>query len=141
MSDAIYLLFKPTDSEKFKNLIQIEYNRKGSTIIDHYDYIGGYTVVVYLLDKKLCSDFEQVKKGKYSKTSTEYQNIIPKTVKIGLFEKEEMSLQHRIFNKTKDLVKYWEDKFDLVFDDQQEIWHGYFEEKETLNLETIQAYA
>jgi hypothetical protein len=97
--------------------------------------------VVYLLDKKLTNDFDQVKRGQYSRTSVEYQNIIPKTVKIGVFEKEELSLQYRIFKKTKDLVIFWEDQFDVVFDPQQEIWYGFFEENETLNLAKIKAYA
>ncbi len=139
--NAVFLLFKPSNLFRFKELLEIEYKRKGSTIADHYDYNGGYVVVVYLLNKKLNDDFEQIKKGKYSKTSPEYQNIIPKTVKVGIFEKEEISLQYRIFNKTKDLVKFWEDQFDMVFDAQQEIWHGFFDEKETLNFAKIQVYA
>lgn len=139
-NDVIYVLFKPANLDKFSLFVASERQRTKSLLAD-YECIGGYVVLVYQLDPRFRKDFEIVRTGKYSTTSHEFQNVFPKTVKIEPFDREEISLQYRIFKKTKDLVKFWEDKFDLVFDAQQEIWHGYFEENETLDLAKIKAYA
>jgi len=109
------------------------------SIIDDYDYEDGYVVVVYQLNSKLDKDIELIKQGKYSQTSPKFQEIFPKIVKLkrnGLL-KDEVSLQYRIFNKTKDLIQFWEDKLDIEFDDSYEVWDGFFEENETLNLDKL----
>ncbi len=139
--DCIYLLFKPENLEKFKDFLDDEYERTKS-IIDDYDYEDGYIVVVYELNDKYKRDFEYVKNGKYSKTSKEFQSLFPKIVKIktnGRY-KDEISLQYRIFNHTEDLVQFWENKLDVKFDDDQELWHAFIEENETLNLDKIKEY-
>ena len=136
--DCIYLLFKPKDLDKFKSFLDVEYERTKS-IIDDYDYEDGYVVVVYLLNSKLEKDFELVKQGKYSKTSPAFQSIFPKVVKLkrnGLY-KDEISLQYRIFNKTEDLRKYWEDRFDAELDADMEVWSTFIEEDEILKLDKI----
>jgi hypothetical protein len=51
--------------------------------------------------------------------------------------KDEISLQYRVFNKTEDLVKFWEDKLGVEFDDNQEVWHGFDLEEETLDINKI----
>jgi hypothetical protein len=135
---CIYLLFKPTDLDKFRDFLDVEYERTKS-IIDDYDYEDGYVVVVYMLNSKLEKDFELVKKGKYSKTSAAFQSIFPKIVKLkrnGLY-KDEISLQYRIFNKTEDLRKYWEDRFDAELDEDMEVWGGFFEKDEILNIDKL----
>ena len=107
--------------------------------IDDYDYEDGYVVVVYMLNSKLEKDFELVKQGKYSKTSPAFQSIFPKVVKLkrnGLY-KDEISLQYRIFNKTEDLRKYWEDRFDAELDADMEVWSTFIEEDEILKLDKI----
>jgi hypothetical protein len=139
--NCIYLLFKPENIDKFKDFLDGEYERTKS-IIDDYDYEDGYVVVVYELDNKYKRDFEYVKKGKYSKTSKEFQSLFPKIVKIktnGRY-KDEISLQYRIFNHTEDLVQFWENKLDVKFDDDQELWHAFIEENEILNLDKIKEY-
>ncbi len=139
--NCIYLLFKPEDIDKFKDFLDGEYERTKS-IIDDYDYENGYVVVVYELDNRYKRDFEYVKNGKYSKTSKEFQSLFPKIVKIktnGRY-KDEISLQYRIFNHTEDLVQFWENKLDVKFDDDQELWHAFIEENETLNLDKIKEY-
>jgi len=139
--NCIYLLFKPEDIDKFKDFLDGEYERTKS-IIDDYDYEDGYIVVVYELDGKYKRDFEHVKNGKYSKTSKEFQSLFPKIVKIktnGRY-KDEISLQYRIFNHTEDLVQFWENKLDVKFDDDQELWHAFIEENEILNLDKIKEY-
>lgn len=136
--NSVYLLFKPSDLDNFKDFLDLEYERT-KNIIEDYDYEGGLIVVVYKLNTKYKKDFELIKLGKYSKTSKEFQELFPKIVKIfknGLF-KDEISLQYRVFNKTEDLRKFWEEKFDVTFDENQEIWSTFIEEEETLQLTKI----
>jgi len=136
--NAVYLLFRPESMDKFKEFLDEQYEKMKS-IIDDYDYEGGFVVLVYELDKKFKKDFDLVKQGKYSKTSKQFQAAIPKMVKVkkGAFYKEEMSLQHRIFNQTEDLKQYWEDKIGVEFDDNMEVWQGWIEENEILFIEKL----
>lgn len=135
---CIYLLFQPKDLDKFREFLDNEYERTKS-VIDDYDYDDGYVVVVYELDTKYERDFKLIRKSKYSKTSKEFQALFPKLIKIkhkGI-NKDEVSLQYRVFNKTEDLVKFWEEKLGVEFDDNQEVWHGFEEKEEILNIEKI----
>jgi hypothetical protein len=137
---CIYLLFKPEKLDVFREFLDEEYERTKS-IIDDYDYEDGYVVLVYQLDKKFKKDFELVKTGKYSKTSKEFQELFPKTVKIkrnGVM-KEEISIQFRVFNKTEDLRKYWEEKFDVEFDDTMEVWETFHYDDEILDIDKIKS--
>ena len=139
--NSIYLLFKPKNLDKFREFLDSEYERT-KAIVDDYDYEDGYVVVVYELDKKFSKDFDLVRKGKYSKTSKPFQALFPKVIKLvrnGL-HKDEISLQYRVFNRTEDLVKFWEDKLNVEFDEDQEVWHGYIEEDEVLNIEKLKEY-
>jgi hypothetical protein len=139
--DSVYLLFKPEDLDKFKVFLDGEYERTKS-IIDDYDYEEGYVVVVYQISARLLPDIELIKQGKYSKTSTKFQQIFPKTITIKKngFQKDELSLQYRVFNKTEDLKQFWEDKFDVVFDDDMEVWSGFSEGYEILDLDKIKQH-
>jgi hypothetical protein len=137
-ADSIYLLFKPTDLDKFREFLDSEYERT-KTVIEDYDYEDGFVVVVYQLSDKYKKDFNLIKQGKYSKTSTEFQKLFPKVVKIvrnGL-NKDEISLQYRIFNKAEDLVSFWEEKLGIDFEKEFEVWEGWDEQKEILELDKI----
>ena len=135
---CVYLLFKPENLDKFREFLDEEYERTKS-IIDDYDYEDGYVVIVYMLNSKLEKDFDLIKQGKYSKTSNAFQSIFPKIVKLkrNNLYKDEISLQYRIFNKTEDLKKYWEDKFDAELDADMEVWSTFIEEDEILNLDKL----
>lgn len=140
--NCIYVLFKPEKIDLFREFLDDEYERTKS-LIDDYDYDGGFIVVVYELDKKFKKDFTLVKEGLYSKTSPEFQAKFPKIIKIkreGL-HKDEISLQYRVFNKTEDLRKYWEDKLGTEFDDDWEVWDGFNLDKETLLIDKIKQNA
>lgn len=139
--DAIYVLFKPADLDIFKVFLDAEYERT-EQLIEDYDYPGGYVMLVYKLDSKLKKDFDLIKLGKYSLTSGKFQNIFPTMVTIlkNKNPKEEVSLQHRIFNKTEDMVLYWEERLGVTFADDQEVWYGFTEEKEVFNLDNIKEY-
>ena len=139
--NAVYLLFKPTDLDKFREFLDGQYE-KTKSIIDDYDYEDGYVVVVYEINPRLKNDVELIKQGKYSQTSKKFQEIFPKVVKIrknGL-SRDEISLQFRVFNKTEDLVQFWEDKLGVELPEDVEVWHGFFEDFETLDLDKIKEY-
>lgn len=140
--DSIYLLFKPENLDKFREFLDSEYERT-KTIIEDYDYEDGYVVVVYQLNKKYKKDFTLVKEGRYSKTSSEFQKLFPKVVKIvknGL-NRDEISLQYRIFNKNEDLIEFWEEKLGIhlqnVVGKDFEVWEGWDELKEVLEINKI----
>ena len=139
--DCVYLLFKPTDMDVFRDFIDSEYERTDN-IVEDYDYEGGYVVVVYKLDPKFNKDYQLVRQGLYSKTSKDFQNVFPKIVKIMKNGKhrDEISLQYRIFNRTQDLINFWEDKLGITFSSDQEVWEGFHEERETLNINNIKQY-
>jgi len=140
--ESIYLLFKPTDIDKFREFLDSEYERT-KAVIEDYDYEDGYVVVVYQLDNKYNRDYELIKQGRYSKTSANFQKMFPKVVKItrnGL-HKDEISLQYRIFNKAEDLVNFWEEKLGIdlqeVMGNNFEVWDGWDESKEILEIDKI----
>lgn len=136
--NSVCVLFKPNNLDKFRTFLDGEYERTKS-IIEDYDYEGGYVVVVYQLDKNFKNDFTLIKKGLYSKTSPEFQKLFPKIIKIKKdgMQKDEVSLQYMIFNRTPLLIEFWENKLGVTFDDQQEIWHAFILEDETLNINKI----
>jgi hypothetical protein len=139
--NAVYLLFKPNNLDKFRDFLDSEYE-KTKSIIDDYDYEDGFVVVVYEINPRLKSDVDLIKQGKYSKTSKKFQEIFPKVVKIkknGL-HRDEISLQYRVFNKTEDLVQFWEDKLGTQLPEDVDVWYGFFEEFETLTLDKIKEY-
>ena len=138
---SIYLLFKPKNLDKFRAFLDGEYERT-KDVIDDYDYEDGFVVVVYELNKKFKKDFNLVREGLYSKTSSEFQAKFPKVVKItrGGLNKDEISLQYRVFNKTEDLKTYWEEKLGIEFDDEWEVWDGFELDKETLYLDKIKEH-
>lgn len=138
---SVYLLFHPDSLDKFKVFLDGEYERT-KTIIDDYDYDGGFVVLVYKLDDRFKSDIGLVKLGKYSKTSKEFQALFPKIVKVvqNKIQKDEISLQYRIFNKTEDLRNYWSELLDIDFDDSMEVWQGWIDEKEILNIKNLKEH-
>lgn len=135
---AVYLLFLPEDILKFREFLDEEYERT-EQIIEDYDYEGGFVVVVYKLDTRWKKDFDLVKQGRYSATSSSFQKLFPKVIKIkknGL-HRDEISLQYRIFNKTEDMVEYWENKIGIDWQDDFEVWDGYDEDKEILRINEL----
>jgi len=139
--NSIYLLFRPDQLSKFKVFLEGEYERT-KDIIEDYDYPNGFIVVVYQLNVVHKYDFALVRQGKYSKTSIKFQNDFPSKIEIfkGGELKEEASLQYRIFNRTSDLIHFWEDKFAVTFGEDQEIWRGFEEEEEILTEEKLREY-
>ena len=136
---CIYLLFKPADLDKFRIFLDGEHARTKNVVIDDYDYEDGYVVIVYKLNPKLKKDFGLVKEGLYSQTSKDFQKLFPRTIALqkGKVIKDELTLQHRIFDKAADLRSYWETKIDISFTDDMEVWNGFHIDNETLDLDKI----
>ena len=136
--NSVYLLFLPEDILKFREFLDDEYERT-TAIIEDYDYLNGYVVVVYKLNMKWETNFDLIRQGRYSETTDDFQKLFRKVIKIkknGL-HKDEISLQYRIFNKTEDMIEYWQDKLGIDWDDNFEVWDGYDISKETLNIKLI----
>jgi hypothetical protein len=136
--NAVYLLFKPDNFDRFREFVEGEYE-KNRMLLDDYDYEDGFVVLVYRLSGKHDADLELIMKGKYSKTSIEFQSIFPKVVKImknGL-HRDEISIQFRIFKKSQDLREYWENKLGVNFTDDMEVWGGFDLLGESLDLDKI----
>jgi hypothetical protein len=108
-------------------------------VIDDYDYEDGFVVVVYKLDNKWKKDFSLIREGLYSQTSEKFKASFPKNVKFIRYGMtvEKASIQHKIFNKTKDLRDYWEDRLDVSFTEDMELWNGFILENETLDLDKL----
>ena len=138
--NCIYVLFKPNDIDLFKDFLDSEYERT-KQIIEDYDYDEGFVVVVYSLNKKFKEDFKLIINGEYSKTSEKFQKLFPKVVKLkknGL-HRDELSLQYRIFNKTKDLIEYWQEKVGVssTWLDEYEVWPMFDKEKQILTKKVL----
>jgi hypothetical protein len=76
--DVVLFLFKPSNRDKFQFWVEGE-KKRTEDFIDEYDYEGGFTVLVYLLPEWMQEDLQLIKEGKYSKVSTRYRDIVPKT--------------------------------------------------------------
>ena len=84
-------------------------------------------------------DFYLIRQGRYSETSKKFQKIFPKAVKIkknGL-HRDEISLQYRVFNKTDDMIEYWEDKIGIDWDESLEVWEGFDKSREILDINKL----
>lgn len=139
--NVVYILFQPANLDKFREFLDSEYERT-KDIIEDYDYPDGYVVVVYKLNPKFKKDFDIVKTGKYSTTSKAFQALFPKVLKImrGKLSQDEISLQYRIFNKTEDLISFWKDKLGIDFLEKYEVWRGFEEDEEILDITKIKEY-
>lgn len=136
--NCVYLLFKPINWDFFQDFVDEEYERT-TNLIDDYDYEGGFVVMVYQLNPEYEVDFGIIKRGRYSKTSQEFQSLFPKIKKIIKNGKymDEISLQLQIFNKSEGLREYWEDKFGVSLTKDMEVWSGFQEEDEILDVTKI----
>jgi hypothetical protein len=139
--DACYLLFRPKNIDKFREFLDSEYDRT-KDIIEDYDHKHGFVVVVYKLDPNFKGDFDKIRNSQYSKTSPEFQALFPKVVhlKVDGLARDEISLQVRIFKKTDDLRKFWEEKFQVDLMEHVEFWEGYHEKNEILNEKKLEQY-
>lgn len=137
--DAVYLLFRPVDIDRFREFLESEYERTDS-VIEDYDYEDGYVVVVYKLNPYYKPDFDLIREGKYSKTSKEFQELFPKKVRVkddDGFITHEDALAIRIFERREELKEYWEEITETCIPEDMEVWDEYNDEKESMDLDKI----
>lgn len=137
--EAVYCLFKPPDMANFQALLENEYD-KSTTIIEDYDYEGGYTVVVYKILERYLSEYHLFLEGKYSKFSPEYISLFPIEIFIpGPYGPIlQHSLHYHIFNRTKDIKVYWEEKVGQTLPNDMEMWSSPNMNEEVLDISLIQ---
>lgn len=143
--NPVFLLFKPDSPTVFQAFVESEYERINKftgtvDIIEDYDYIDGYVVLVYQFPKEFEVDYKKFLEGKYSKFSKKFKDAYPKTVKIRTEEGrmiDEVGTVFRIINRTKDFRDMLEERLGVTFDWDQELWNKYNETKETLSYEKI----
>lgn len=137
--NVVYLLFKPSDLNLFKDFLEDEYERVKEMIIEEYDHEGGFVVVVYKMDEKFKEDISLIKEGKYSKTSNAFKNRFKNTKTIVKDGKKITSetLQFRVFEKTPEMREYWENLLNITFTEDMEVWTGFDEESETLDINKV----
>ena len=139
--NALYLLFKPEDLFEFSNFLTQEHS-KGKSIIEDYDYDGGYSVVVYLFAEKFLPEYELFLQGKYSEFRPEYTKLFPKTVKVSDpklgIQVNKSSLQTHIFTRSKLIKEYWEKKIGQKISDTMELWSRPDMSKEVLDITLFQ---
>jgi len=127
---VIYLLFNPPDLEKFEDFLEEE--RKKKKIIDEYNY-GRMVMVVFQYPSEFEKDVILIQEGKFSEVSEKLKGTIKKTfIASTLTKKEELTIQHQIFNKTRQIMDFWGDKFGLNFHKDDEVW-PFYSEKEIFN--------
>lgn len=137
--NAVFLLFKPKNLNVFKEFLEEEYERT-KDIVEDYDYVGGYVVVVYQLNPNFKKDFDLIRKGSYSKTSETFQKLFPKSIaKKAENGGVKESIQVLIFRKDKQLISFWEDLIgtENLADFSLEVWPMYDPQRETLNIKQI----
>jgi len=139
--DCVYVLFKPTNMDVFREFLDAEYERT-KDVVEDYDYEDGFVIIVYKLKSKFKKDYELIMQGMYSKTSKSFQNEFSKVVKIVKDGKhmDELSLQVRVFKKSPDIKEYWEEKLDIEFTEDMEYWEGFHIENETLYINKLKEY-
>lgn len=139
-SNKVYLLFKPEIVAPLEGWIKKQLKNRGS-IVDDYDYAGGYVVTAHAIPDKYVKEYELFLEGKYSKFSDTYKALFPEFVSIKLGNgkmAKELSLQGHIFQRSKAIRDYWENKIGVKLDHDAEMWSkpdttGF----ETLNIENI----
>lgn len=135
--NPVLLLFKPDDMDTFQMFVEEEYKRS-RYLVEDYDYIGGYVVLVYKFPEEFNSDFQLFLEGKYSKFSDKFRKIYPKIIKIvdeyGR-RHDELSSQYRIIYKTDDWKEQIEKDYNVLIDKDQEYWSVPDMSRETLKIE------
>jgi len=139
-NDVVYLLFKPSNIELFKDFLDKEYVRT-EQIIEDYNVTDDYIILVYKLQKEFKKDFKLVQQGYYSNTSKKFKKLFPeKVIDFKYPDKpKEISLQHMIFTKSVLLIDFWQKTLEtsLILNNNLEVWPSYDIKKETLNLKNL----
>ena len=116
---GIYVLFRPIDMLTFEQFVYSEKER-GATIVEDYDYEGGYVVVIYVLKPEFAADYDKFLRGNYSKFSIKFRDTFPE--KIHIDGKDQLTLQQRVFTKDESIREYWEEQIGIKMEDSSEVY-------------------
>lgn len=137
-SYCVYLLFKPSNIMEFNAFLEGQY-LKGQ-MIDEYDYEGGYVVVVYKFPEQFEQEYKLFLSGKYSEFRKKYKDLFP--IEIHSEDNDgpftQPSFFFHVFNRTKELEKYWFEKIGVHLSKDSEYWSKPDVIKETLNIDEIE---
>lgn len=133
----VYVLFRPKDLRVFQEFVDGEYART-PTLVEDYDYAGGYVVLVYHYPEKFQRDYNRFLKGKYSKFSLPFVDCFPH------FEMAtdgtnpnipQVSFQRLVFHKAPAIISFMENEIGQSVPD--ECWSIPVLERETLKIDRI----
>lgn len=138
--NSIYLLYRPDNLLDFQYFLEAE-KKRTPLLIEDYDYEGGYVVMVYKFPEEYKWEYEQFMKGRYSSFTKKYIALFPKEIevinKLGNKERQ-ISLQYHIFNRTKAIREFWEEKTGTKLDEDAEMWSSpYLDTKEVLDIDNL----
>jgi hypothetical protein len=138
--NCIYLLFNTLDMDDFNMFINEEKDR--TTIIEEFAYPDYFMMVAYELPKRFKKDYQLLIQGKYSLLSKEFKKNIPMYVKVSEDSKivEVETVQHMVLSKSPELKEHFEAEFDVVLDDDQELWKIFDKEKETFRFKNYEKF-
>lgn len=139
-NQELYLLFKPESDTSMFLFIEEEYGNENRELIEDYDYSDGFIVLLYKFPEKYSQEYKHFLNGKYSKFRAKYVAILPQIdskIDANGDPFTEYSIQFMACHKSKSLKDYWEKRLDTELDDDDEVWVGFSEKRETLNIEKI----
>ncbi len=144
----LYLLFKPNDKQKaelnkkISDLSESDINK--TDYIEDYDYEEGYIVLVLKFPEKYRKDYNRFLKGKYSYFSEEYRNLFTEDQMVEFINENDKveklaskSFQWLVINRDPRMKKFTEKKYDIQLSPEDEVYHLYVEEKETLDVDKL----
>lgn len=125
--NAIYALFKPNFTARY---MDFEKKLKRNPLcIDSYDVshyswgklreVEDHVMFVLEIPKEHLKDYKKFIQGKYSEFSSKYKSKFQRGTNT-----------YAITHKSKRMVKYWEDKLDVVLPKESEVWSIWNPEEE-----------
>lgn len=116
---AVYLLFKVKDNEMLGRFMLVH----EMNIIDEYDPVEGYTILVFRFPERWSRVYDLFIQGKYSKFPVEYLKYFPTAPNtewksVGLTK----SLSLSVCTKAKELKDFQEKSIGISIPEDMELW-------------------
>lgn len=114
VKNSIFVLMKYSGKNDFaeKEKAMLEH----PNYIDSYDvHSGEFVMYIFQIPEDLLEDYSLIMQGKYSKISDESKELLV----MGRSHKSPMPY---VLKRDNTLVEYWEEKLDVVFTEDQEVW-------------------
>jgi hypothetical protein len=138
--ESIYLLFKPKNLEEFNLFVRNETQNPARSLVDDYDYEGGYAVLVYRIPQRFLQDYQLFLEGKYSKFSESAKRMFPAEVIIVSQDgsrRRVSSFAYRIFDKEDSMKRWVEEIIGEELDKNAEYWTIPDLDREILDIDKI----